>query len=108
MSFGQGYYEVKTLGTTYSEAEIQTAFNSADFCGSHYATQRFLITLDDGSEVELLAANEITGFSENCVLAETANLPDCTYAINAGTIIRKCAYPEVPKKELLMQTNTNN
>lgn len=105
-STAQQSFEIKALGTNYSEAQMLAAFNSADFCGSHYANDRFLIVFDDGSEVELLSASELPQLSESCILPANAKIPECTYSLTNGFIHRQCAYSSRPKEEV--QPNPTN
>ena len=105
VSYSQGYYEIKSLGTNYSSTDIQTAFNSANFCGLHYEVERNLIVLDDGTEVELLAANEIQNFDSNCVFNSGSTMSVCTYSIVSGVILRGCDNKLTPLEE---KVKTNN
>jgi hypothetical protein len=103
----QANYEITALGTTYSQTDLQNVFNSANFCGSHYQNQRFLIVFDDGAQVELLSAAEIPQFSSDCILDDNATIPSCVYSIASGVIHRQCEYTDLPK-ELYYELNSNN
>lgn len=103
----QANYEITTLGTTYSESDLQNVFNSADFCGSHYQNQRFLIVFDDGARVELLAAAELPQLAASCILADDAKIPSCVYSITNGVIHRQCQYFDYPK-DMYYELNSNN
>jgi hypothetical protein len=43
------------LGKEYSEQQLITAIEKADWCGYYHKTENFKITFDDGSLVELLS-----------------------------------------------------
>lgn len=106
-AYSQVNYEIVSLGTSYSETDLQNVFSTADFCGSHYQNQRFLIVFDDGAKVELLAASEISQFSLDCVLEDNATIPSCVYSIANGVIHRQCQYSDYPKGHI-HQLNSNN
>ena len=99
-------FEIQSLGTTYSHIDLQNVFNSADFCGSHYQNQRFLITFDDGAKVELLSASELPQLQANCILADDAKIPSCVYSITNGVIHRQCEYFDKPRQHQ-NQLNSN-
>lgn len=103
----QANYEILSLGTTYTEADIQNAFSTADFCGSHYQNQRFLIVFDDGAQVELLSASELPHLSAGCILSDNAIIPSCTHSVANGIVNRQCTYSNRPKEEL-HQNSSNN
>lgn len=58
-SQGQEYYQIKSLGHTYSVQTIEDAFQSADFCGSYFQAKRNKIVFDDGAIVELKSFAEL-------------------------------------------------
>lgn len=66
--FSQNYYEIRNVGTIYSEELIRSAFNNANLCGYYYADERRVIVLDDKTEIVLYAANENEGISQNCIV----------------------------------------
>jgi hypothetical protein len=69
-------FEIKSVGSHYSQEQIISAFNQADFCGSFFSAQRNSITLADGSIVELLNREELENKGIN--LQDNCFLPDNT------------------------------
>jgi len=76
IAFSQSTFEIKKIGDQYSSEQITTVFNSADFCGSYFETKRNLITLNDGSEIELKSSDELASAGKtippSCILLDDA------------------------------------
>jgi len=105
MSYSQGYYEIKTLGGSYSAETINNAFSTANFCGYHKSSERNLIVFNDGTEVELFSADEIQNFNSNCILVASVDTPICEYSIVSGVIMRACENKLTPFEEKIKVNN---
>ena len=85
ITFSQSTFEIKKIGDQYSSEQISSVFNSADFCGSYFETKRNLITLNDGSEIELKSGRELVDsgvdIAPSCLLAD-----DSIYFISIWSI----------------------
>jgi len=66
-------YAIITIGSTYSESQIKSAFNNANFCGKYYFNSRRTLLFDDGSKVELFNANECQGLMASCFISAPTN-----------------------------------
>ncbi|MFT6504034.1 MAG: hypothetical protein ACJASQ_004174 [Crocinitomicaceae bacterium] len=91
-TFSQSTYEIKTAGQNYTLAQVQTAIESANFCGYYYSDERHLLLFDDGTEVELKSNDELliegVTLGNTCVTADRKENP-VVWAIAAnGTILR--------------------
>lgn len=80
-------FEVKSLGSKYSIEQIQNAFNTSNFCGSFFSEQRNVITLIDGSLVELLNREELE--NAGIILQDSCFLPDNVNSQNTDWSITK-------------------
>ena len=74
-SFAQkDFFEIKTLGTKYTENDLSVAMKKADWCGYFNSNSRFKINFDDGAIIELLAGKEDfdikNQFDQNCFQTE--------------------------------------
>ena len=85
ITFSQSTFEIKKIGDQYTSAQITAVFSSADFCGSYYQSKRNLITLNDGSEIELKSGRELVDsgvdIAPSCLLAD-----DSIYFISIWSI----------------------
>ncbi len=59
IALSQSTFEIKKIGDQYTTEQITAVFSSADFCGSYFESKRNLITLNDGSEIELKSGLEL-------------------------------------------------
>jgi hypothetical protein len=66
ITFSQNYYQVKVLGVDYTQIQIDQAFASADFCGSHKYSERRELTFNDGTVIELLGSTELATIDSSC------------------------------------------
>lgn len=74
IGFSQSTFEIKTVGNKYTSDQLNSAFSSADFCGSFFKTKRNIIKMDDGSVVELKSMTEIS--NSNLILQQGCSLED--------------------------------
>lgn len=111
--FGQNSFEIKKIGTQYTESQINSAFTTADFCGSYFQTKRNLLVFNDGSEVELKSKTELLNegisLSESCFLSDETHYFKSIWSIAANGMIMKGfdsqAYPT--EKEYYHYNNIN-
>lgn len=103
----QSYFEIKSLGSEYTASQVESAFNSANFCGFYLSTERRSLEFQDGTIVELLAASEIDELNENCVLAGGVSTETCVYSLNGTTIQRTCEYELSPAEKKRNQQYNN-
>lgn len=75
-------FHIKSIGSQYSQEQIINAFNQADFCGCFFSSERNLISLMDGSVVELLTREELE--NEGVILPDRCFLPDNTTLLEAS------------------------
>ena len=96
VSFGQSFYEIKELGTTYSAQQIDSAFQSADFCGMHYTSERRELIFDDGTIVELYSSADLPNLAISCfVSSKNANDSNIWRISSDGYLIRNIQTPTI-------------
>lgn len=83
----QTIYEVKEVGSQYTQAQIDQAFMAADFCGYVKSTIRTEIELNDGTKIELLPINEQPNLDASCAQADNYVFPDATWKISSTGIV---------------------
>ena len=113
IAFSQSTFEIKKIGNQYSSEQISAVFNSADFCGSYFETKRNLITLNDGSEIELKSGNELASagvsIAPSCVIFDYAIYFNSTWSISQEGYLMKgfdnTLYPT--EKEYYRNNNIN-
>lgn len=85
----QAVYEVKELGTQYSQAQIDQAFGSADFCGFVKTSIPTEIVLNDGAKIELFPVNDQPNMDQSCAQLDNFVFPDATWKISStGIVVR--------------------
>lgn len=88
----QSNYTIKTVGNKYSENQIKSAFDNADFCGFYFKNKNHIIKLDDGSEILLIGEMQSSGFvmEQTCYVADDKIFPEASWSISpTGIIVRK-------------------
>lgn len=84
------FYEIIQIGNKYSQQDLSTSISNADWCGYFNSDNRFKLTFDDGSVVELLSKKELssTEYKVDCFQNEkTEDL--AIYKIHeSGIIVR--------------------
>ncbi len=59
ISFSQKqFFEIKKLGSKYTENDLSVAMKKADWCGYFNSASRLILNFDDGTVVELLSGEE--------------------------------------------------
>ena len=96
--FGQSFYDVKSIGSSYSSQTINEAFQAADFCGFYLSSNRNKLVFDDGSEVELKSRTEIINegnyIADACILNEGEKIEVVIWSItSSGKILRGSKAP---------------
>ena len=81
------------MGHNYSAQTIGDAFNSADFCGYYFESERNKILFDDGAEVELKSNEELLNegiqIENSCIIDHTPNHHLFTWSIASnGTLLK--------------------
>jgi hypothetical protein len=111
-SWGQTFYEIKALGTSYTTQQIDSAFQSADFCGSFFMSKRNKLIMNDGAIVELksrqeLATAGIWALGDFCSINDNEIYYDAIWSIHSSGLLLKGfdtqTYPTL--KEYLHYTN---
>jgi hypothetical protein len=87
MAFSQNYYQVKTLGTNYTQIEIDQAFAAADFCGAYKYSDRRELTFNDGTVVELLGSTELATIDASCSQPDDFIFADGVWSISGTHLI---------------------
>jgi hypothetical protein len=87
IAVSQNYYQVKTLGTDYSQVQIDQAFASADFCGSHKVSDRRELTFNDGTVIELLGSTELATIDSSCAQPDSFVFADAVWSISGSHLI---------------------
>ena len=91
-SFSQTTFEIKQLGTQYTQEEITQTFSSADFCGAYFFSKRNSIQLNDGAIVELKSQSELEGsgitMAPSCFLQDQAVYHTATWSISNGLLMK--------------------
>jgi hypothetical protein len=113
IAFSQSTFEIKKIGDQYSSEQIVAVFNSADFCGSYFETKRNLITLNDGSEIELKSGRELidseVNIAPSCLLTDDTIYFISTWSISPEGYLMKgfdnTLYPT--EKEYYRNNNIN-
>ena len=60
-------FSITQLGNKYSQEQIKSAMEAADWCGYYFANKAHQIKFDDGSVVEFKSASELTTIESSCV-----------------------------------------
>ncbi len=114
ITFSQSTFEIKKNGDQYTSEQINKVFSSADFCGSYFETKRNLITLNDGSEIELKSGRELVDsgvdIAPSCLLTDDSIYFISTWSISPEGYLMKgfdnTLYPT--EKEYYHHHNNNN
>ena len=86
----QTIYEVKEVGSQYTQTQIDQAFGSADFCGYIKTSIRTKIELNDGTKIEFLPISEQPNLDPSCAQADNYVFPDATWKISStGIVVRQ-------------------
>jgi hypothetical protein len=86
-------YEITSLGSQYSAAEIDAAFVTANLCNSSFKTKDREITLDDGAILSFKA-------NSSCGNEDSHVYEPVTFSINGTTLLIGHTYiPSYSKKE---------
>ena len=106
----QDFFEVKTIGGGYSLSTIQNSFRSSDFCGSFFETKRNVITLNDGSVIELKSKVELDQenivVNSNCFLVDSIKPIDYIWSIHStGRLLKGFDNIKYPTKKEYDQIN---
>jgi len=101
--FGQSKFEIKSIGSEYSVEQITTAFNNADFCGSHFISKRNRIVLNDGSVVDLKSKDEFISLgievAESCFLNDDVTYYNASWSISENGMLMKAFNTELYSSE---------
>jgi hypothetical protein len=91
-SFSQTTFEIKQLGTQYTQEQIAQSFSNADFCGAYFISKRNSIQLNDGAIVELKSQSELEGsgiaMPDSCFLQDQVVYHPGTWAIANGLLMK--------------------
>ena len=60
-------FTITKVGNKYSQEQIKTAMEAADWCGYYFDNEAHSINFDDGSIVEFKSATELTSLDASCV-----------------------------------------
>ena len=86
----QNYYEVKSLGNTYSEVEINNAMIAAEWCKYYYSSERRELKFDDGAIVDLKKQSELSGVDPNCFVEKNSTHENNIWQItSSGKLVRR-------------------
>ena len=112
ITFSQSTFEIKKIGDQYTSAQITAVFSSADFCGSYYQSKRNLITLNDGSEIELKSKSELIALginiSDNCFLDDSITYYTAIWSISNTNMLMKGSNIDLNTTEKKMRVSNNN
>ena len=98
VGFSQSY-EINSLGSQYTASEINTAFGSADFCGLYKESLSQTILLDDGAEVILKSAEQLSQVDDMCVKSNDFEFPEVIWKISTtGKVVRMIQMNDVKSK----------
>jgi hypothetical protein len=105
----QSNFEIKKIGDQYSTEQITSVFNSVDFCGSYFETKRNLITLNDGSEIELKSKSELDAIGiileTNCFLNDSVVYHSAIWSINDSNMLMKGSKSDINFTEKKMRVS---
>jgi hypothetical protein len=86
----QTNFEIKSLGTSYSEVEINNAMLNAEWCKYYYSSERRELNFDDGAIVELKKQSELFGVDPSCVIEKNPTHDNNIWQISSsGKLIRR-------------------
>lgn len=86
----QNHYEVKSLGNSYSELEINNAMHAAEWCNYYYLNERRELKFDDGAIVELKKKSELPGVDSNCFIEKNPTHENNIWQISSsGKLVRR-------------------
>lgn len=94
-SFSQTTFEIKHLGTQYTQEEITQTFSDADFCGAYFVSKRNSIQLNDGAVIELKSQGEMESsgilMPPSCFLQDQVIYHTATWSISNGHLMKAVA-----------------
>ena len=79
--------EIIKLGKKYSKQEISAAFQTASLCAYTFFNKDNLVTLDDGSQVKILSANNNGVNQKDCYVADTAKIKNLVWSIKSNHLL---------------------
>lgn len=89
MGISQQTFEIQSLGSNYSIIQINETFETADFCGMYYSSERRELKFDDGTVVELFSSAELPNLDTSCFISSNGANDSNVWRINAdGYLIR--------------------
>jgi len=85
----QTIYEVKELGTDYSQSQIDQAFATANFCGFYYSSENRVLNFDDGAVIELKNATDLPAVDSGCFIKkQVAHMNEIWRLSDDGHLLR--------------------
>jgi len=106
-SFGQSTFEIKQLGTQYSQELITQTFSSADFCGSYFVSKRNIIQLNDGTLVELKSQSELQSsgiaMPPSCFLQDHIVYHPAIWGISSSGLLMKGVEAQLSPSEMKLK-----
>ena len=107
----QQTFEIKKIGTEYSVEQITDVFSMADFCGAYYESKRNLITLNDGSEIELKSKAELISLgislNVNCFLSDSTIYYPAIWSISDSNRLMKASNSDGMSTQKIMRVSNN-
>jgi len=67
-SWAQSSYNIVSLGSSYSQSQIDQAIQNADLCGFYYENENRKMTFDDGAIVELNSSSIDNTIDQSCTV----------------------------------------
>lgn len=97
-AFSQSY-QIESIGSTYTQAEIDLAFSSIDWCERSYKNKSRELLLDDGAKVIILPSNGSCGQEDTFLFTESS------YAIRGEYLVagQSASNPTKVRRQQLIQ-----
>lgn len=94
--------EIIKIGQKYNKKEILNAFESASLCNYTFLDKGNLVTLDDGSQINILPANSNLVKEKDCYVSESSNFKNLSWSIQSNSLV--IGYPNYSGKSTLKST----
>jgi len=86
----QNNFEIKSLGSSYSEIEINNAMHGAEWCKYYYSNERRVLNFDDGAIIELKKQSELSGVHPSCFIEKNPTHENNIWQISSsGKLVRR-------------------
>lgn len=91
--------EIVKIGKKYNKEQVLNAFESATLCAYTFFNKVNLVTLDDGSQIKILSANNNGVGESDCYVSDSVNFKNLVWSIQSNRLV--IGYPNYSAKSTL-------